>query len=143
MPHYCKQHAYTPAANSGFSFCPFCEEPAAFTKSELVSREVIAERERQEELKAAGKISFNVAAPTASNCPKLSVLAEEFGEVAHQVTDLLENNGRGSVAELRKELIQLAAVSVAWIESLTPAYEMGYDVATPETPAVSNSGKAD
>jgi NTP pyrophosphatase (non-canonical NTP hydrolase) len=42
---------------------------------------------------------------------KLTVLAEEFGEVARAI---LENNP----GNLKEELVQVAAVSVAWLESL-------------------------
>ncbi len=50
----------------------------------------------------------------SDNGVKLAVLAEEFGEVAKS---LLEHE---SVAELQQELIQVAAVAVAWAEGLEP-----------------------
>lgn len=43
---------------------------------------------------------------------KASVLAEECGEVARAVLDSDEAN-------LRNELVQVAAVAVAWLEALT------------------------
>lgn len=42
---------------------------------------------------------------------KSVVMTEEVGEVARAVLD-------GDVAQLRSELVQVAAVAVAWIESL-------------------------
>lgn len=50
--------------------------------------------------------SPNVAAPV-----KVAVLAEELGEVARA---LLDNDPDG----LRRELIQVAAVAVAWLEAV-------------------------
>lgn len=47
-----------------------------------------------------------------SNPLKLTVLAEEFGEVARAI---LEKEGKD---RLRAELIQVAAVAVAWAESI-------------------------
>jgi hypothetical protein len=42
---------------------------------------------------------------------KLAVLGEEFGEVARALLDK-------KPAQLRKELVQVAAVAVAWLESI-------------------------
>lgn len=42
---------------------------------------------------------------------KLTILAEEFGEVAMALNDTDFNN-------LRDELVQVAAVAVAWLESM-------------------------
>lgn len=78
------------------------------------------ERDRQDELFVTGKLSFNCASRTAGPPRKLRVLMEEIGEVAEAI-DLLENaNGatRTSTRHLRSELVQVAAVAVAWLESL-------------------------
>jgi len=83
-----------------------------------IFNDISTERERQEDLKAAGKFTFTLADPEgAGNKP--AVLGEEFGEVycaalnaAGSSTDAPE---RG---DLRKELIQLAACAVAWVEAL-------------------------
>jgi len=42
---------------------------------------------------------------------KVAVLGEEFGEVARAVLD-------GNAGDLQTELVQVAAVAVAWLESL-------------------------
>lgn len=47
----------------------------------------------------------------------LGILAEEFGEAAKEINELYFNRA-WSVARLRNELIQVAAVAVAMVESL-------------------------
>lgn len=136
--------------------------------SELVSRADILqyidnERSRQEMLRREGKFVLTCATfPGLSEYEKLAVLAEEFGEVAKEVTELcirrrkleaefpnkytlshLRGIFQGTAAEVREfastremsirlnhhecialrekiriELIQVAAVCVAWIESI-------------------------
>lgn len=91
--------------------------------------EVASERARQEELQRSGRFPWTCARVYApySNAPgihfeqgeripqpaKLAVLAEEFGEVARAVCECDMKN-------LREELIQVAAVAVAWAESMDP-----------------------
>jgi hypothetical protein len=69
-----------------------------------------AERFRQETLKLEGKFKYTCAYKLVPEC-KLAILAEEFGEVARAVC---ENDN----ANLCEELVQVAAVCVAWLESL-------------------------
>ena len=52
------------------------------------------------------------SSPDVAMPVKVAVLTEETGEVARAVLDL------SSVAALRAELVQVAAVAVAWLESL-------------------------
>lgn len=76
-----------------------------------------AERYRQEELKAAGRFPFTCAdTPGLTTGQKVAVLAEECGEVARAAlaADGLVKDG----GDVKKELIQVAAVCVAWLESL-------------------------
>ena len=80
--------------------------------------DVNRERERQEELRRAGKFQWTCAAPEPTPEAKYAVLGEEVGEVARHVTEALIDPKRLNPAELRKELIQVAAVAVAWAESL-------------------------
>lgn len=84
--------------------------------------EVGAERFRQEQLKAEGKFDFTCADPELGHLAAAAVLQEEVGEVAREV---LAMQGlvreTGDRARLRKELIQVAAVAVAWIEALDVA----------------------
>lgn len=73
--------------------------------------EVAAERERQERLKASGKFTHTCADLEASVGYKTIVLGEEFGEVCRAAHD-------GKPDQLREELIQVAAVAVAWVQAL-------------------------
>lgn len=109
---------------------PF-EEQARITR---VVTEVVDERVRQEALKAAGKFLWSCADNEAlrnktlravSEPEKFAVLGEEFGEVAREVVEQMIALDRGDgerslecLRKTRKELIQVAAVCVAWVESL-------------------------
>jgi hypothetical protein len=83
-----------------------------------------AERERQEKSFRTGKFLFTCASPTADPKRKLRILTEELGEVAKAIDQLEVAESRNSLAikswraELKLELIQVAAVAVAWLESL-------------------------
>lgn len=101
-----------------------------------VLTEVKQERVRQEELKADGKFLWTCsdnyftppgAEPFArtkvSESEKLAVLSEEVGEASKEVVEgiIHVSKGESSVSDLtklRKELVQVAAVAVAWVESL-------------------------
>lgn len=74
---------------------------------------ILKERARQERLKRQGKFPWTCATTNAlvSRADKLTVLAEEFGEVARAICD-------GDDANLRDELTQVAAVCLAFLESL-------------------------
>jgi|SRR5579884_2887439 len=95
----------------------------ALQKTMRVLVEVQAERARQDELVTTGKHKFNCA-QHVGNLRKLPVLMEEVGEVAkevyeHDVTPVIEITKRREIKnKLRKELIQTAAVCVAWAEAL-------------------------
>ncbi len=78
-----------------------------------VLHDVGMERFRQERLRIAGKFSATCADPTAmTNAERFAVLGEEFGEVAREVVE------HGDDGVLRDELVQVAAVAVAWIEAI-------------------------
>lgn len=76
------------------------------------------ERDRQEQLKAAGRFKFSCADLEMTNPERLAVLAEEFGEAAHEVNETIGGHAVLNRANLRKELVQVAAVACAWIEAL-------------------------
>jgi hypothetical protein len=85
-------------------------------------RLVKAERIRQDTLKAEGRFEFTCADDGLTNAEKLACLTEELGEVAQEV---LTQEGRrlardtvGTKEALRKELVQVSAVALAWIEAL-------------------------
>ena len=96
---------------------------------EMPFDKIHAERVRQEKLFRTGKITLNVASPTPDVKRKLRVLVEEVGEVAQAIDqlELAENSPRGRMQYWRfhlcEELIQVAAVTVAWMESLQTATE--------------------
>jgi hypothetical protein len=79
------------------------------------------ERRRQDELVRDGKLPFNCADPKIPGCEKTEVIGEEYGEVCKASYELRTWNGGPTDAlkkQLRIELIQLAATTVAWLESL-------------------------
>lgn len=77
-----------------------------------VMDQVRAERLRQERLRNDGKIRYTVASPDCPVVLRLSALIEEVGEVARCL-----NDGEGD-RRLADELVQVAAVAVAWVEYL-------------------------
>ena len=100
--------------------------------------DIIAERERQEELKRAGKFPWSLADhvrwPTddelragaqrgaflrISPAEKLAVLAEEFGEASNEVCRSLAAPLRANA--LYAELVQVAACCLAWLEAIEDA----------------------
>lgn len=85
---------------------------------------VASERGRQEFLKAEGKFAYSCADKEISHSEALTVLTEEVGEAAHEV-----NEGIGGryidKRRLLKELIQVAAVAVAWAEKTHAEIEVG------------------
>lgn len=96
--------------------------------------EVASERMRQEQLKATGKFLWTCADNEAfrqkvlaavTEPEKLAVLGEEFGEVCKEVVEEVIATDRMSPSrafecrlKLRKELLEVAACCVAWVESL-------------------------
>jgi hypothetical protein len=85
--------------------------------------EVAAERARQHALLPARAIGYDCADPAVPLDRKLRTLVEEVGEVA-QAIDILELCGAPTFLlcheQLRNEVLQVAAVAVAIVESLTP-----------------------
>lgn len=90
-----------------------------------VLAEVAEERARQEEMKAQGRFQYTCADEGMNNFERFAVLGEEVGEVAREALTLpgirLARDTEGTVQALRKELIQVAAVAVAWAEGLADA----------------------
>lgn len=98
------------------------------------------ERERQEILLIQGKFPWSCANLEVGDRAKLSVLAEEFGEAAKEAAQIgeirdqytivygkdcpagfppdVQNSINAKKKLLREELIQIAAVCVAWCEAL-------------------------
>lgn len=70
---------------------------------------ISCERERQDELKAEGRFDHTCADPELSDFERLAILVEEIGEVSRA----LQGDG-----DLEEELIQTAAVALAWLEGI-------------------------
>lgn len=83
-----------------------------------VLEDVRRECARQDELKKAGRFKHHCGDKEMSDPERFAVLGEEVGEVARAVLELgkLANDKHGK--ELRKELIQVAAVCTKWVEGM-------------------------
>jgi hypothetical protein len=81
--------------------------------------EVGFERNRQEDAKAEGRFA-STCADSIPNAERLVILAREFGEVCRATE--VSGDRRQVLIEARKglrgELLQVAAVAVAWVEGL-------------------------
>jgi NTP pyrophosphatase (non-canonical NTP hydrolase) len=76
-------------------------------KSDTIHHLILLERERQNRLHP-----FNNPSTDVSDTFKLSVMIEEVGEVARAILDGEPNT------QLMQELVQVAAVATAWLESI-------------------------
>lgn len=89
--------------------------------NEVVLEDIRKERIRQEKLKAAGKFKYTAADVECPDLDRLAALMEEIGESA---TASMEERSTATPRDvlkpgnLRKELIQVAAVACAWVESI-------------------------
>ena len=82
--------------------------------------DIADERDRQEVLRESGKFSATCATVGEHRMDDfqcLAVLGEEFGEVSRAVCEQIAGNIENR-AHLRTELVQVAAVAVAWVERL-------------------------
>lgn len=75
------------------------------------------ERLHQEQLKAAGRFK-NTCSDPISDFERLAILGEEYGEAARAALERAGSSNDVHGADLEKELIQIAAVAVAWVEGL-------------------------
>ena len=73
---------------------------------------------KQELFKLAGRFAHSCADVGVSDFERLAILAEEFGEVAHEVNETIGGHAPLNREKLRKELVQVAAVCVAWLQGL-------------------------
>lgn len=100
-------------------------------QTQAVLADVIRERIRQAELVAAGKLAMDVSDPhweeAGAHALKATILMEEAGEVAKEVYEIVTGPHHDRdlrLSRLRTELIQVAAVAVAWVESLETQEEV-------------------
>jgi NTP pyrophosphatase (non-canonical NTP hydrolase) len=87
-----------------------------------VVNSVIRERWRQEEKCAAkrdeGHDWLTCADPRNTDGTRLTILLEEVGEVAQELNDARGEGRPIHLGRLRNELVQVAAVAVAWCEAI-------------------------
>lgn len=89
------------------------EEIELMTPPRVAILRVLDERIRQEELRELGHFGFTCADPV-TDAARLPVLIEEVGEVANAMLE-------GDPEKLLTEVVQVAAVAVAWAEALLAA----------------------
>lgn len=96
---------------------PMEGSPARAGKVGDILLAIVTERDRQEELRAAGRFLHSAASPALAHSERCLILGEEFGEVARACLEAsqLANDSHGKL--IRTELIQLAAVALAWLEA--------------------------
>jgi hypothetical protein len=121
-------------ATVGFGF----GEPTGLTDAQWRVLCLIAEeRKRQDALVRRGKFSWNCSFDGPPYAEKLAVLSEEVGEVAREVVEHVITRDKYAADEklktmpphreeyfrerLRSELVQVAAVCLAWVEHLSGA----------------------
>ena len=94
------------------------EEQRRGVMLDAILEDVKKERLHQEVLKKQGKFAHTCADLRMTHHERLTVLTEEVGEVARAA--LVESGlaKESKPQDLEKELIQVAAVAVAWIEAL-------------------------
>ena len=95
--------------------------------NEVVLEDIRKELIRQEKLKAAGKFKYTAADVECPDLDRLAALMEEIGESA---TASMEERSTATPRDekpssLRKELIQVAAVACAWVESIDVRADAG------------------
>lgn len=78
----------------------------------------VAEVQRQDDLARAGKFGGTHVMPGGSDLERLAVLAEEFGEASIEVCKGIEVNRQVRREGLRDELVQVAAVALAWVAAI-------------------------
>ncbi len=85
-----------------------------------IDAEIAAERARQEYAAAKNHdIGWcSLADPETPTEYRLAVLAEEFGEIAKELNEIRVGSPGSGIGRLRAELVQVAAVAVAWVEGI-------------------------
>ncbi|MDR3457991.1 MAG: hypothetical protein P4N60_11135 [Verrucomicrobiae bacterium] len=77
------------------------------------------ERLHQEQLLRDGELLFRCSDAVINPKRKLRVLVEELGEVAEAIDALEDIQAESRRQALKSELVQVAAVAVAWLETPT------------------------
>ena len=85
---------------------------------QTAAQEIIAEVHRQDTLARAGKFDGTHIMPGGTDLQRLTVLAEEVGEASIEVCKGITVGGQVRRPGLRTELIQVAAVALAWVTAI-------------------------
>lgn len=81
-------------------------------------QEAVKEVYRQDKLARTGKFGGTHVMPGGTDLERLAVLAEEFGEASIEVCKAITLDGQERRAGLRDELVQVAAVCLAWVAAI-------------------------
>lgn len=125
LPHARRNLRDDLATIAAFAFAWLCDYRAPdardFRELEITER-IWEEREHQRRLLRDGKILFACDSTIVDARRKFRVLTEEVGEVANALDRLEANTYRHQLSTLNHhlqcELVQVAAVAIAWLESL-------------------------
>lgn len=93
-------------------------EQTARRNPRSVLSDVATERRRQFALQAAGRFRDTPSDRAMPDVSRLASLVEEVGEVARALQELHGAVSDTHGADLRKELLQVAALAVAWVQHL-------------------------
>lgn len=90
------------------------------SRLEYVLITVGSERKRQLLLQKQGRFKYTLSDEGLTDAERLACIVEEVGEVGRNVLARasLVSDGEESPEALRKELCQIAALAVAWMERL-------------------------
>jgi hypothetical protein len=82
-----------------------------------VFRAINAERLRQEQLRMEGRFKSTCAGHSLTDPEKAIILGEECGEVCGAIVQDERLANDRTQSDVRKEILHVAAVAVAWLES--------------------------
>jgi hypothetical protein len=93
------------------------------SRTREVMQQVLLERHNQDEMRDKGRFRYTCADDGLSDGDRLAILTEELGEVARAMQGqehrrLSLHEPVTSPSELRRELVQVAAIAIAWAERL-------------------------
>ena len=92
--------------------------PCILSYGQSIHEEIDDERHRQEGFVKSGRFARTCASMEMTDGERYAVLGEEFGEVGRAILEKMRLANDTHHKDLRKELIQVAAVCVAWIQGL-------------------------
>lgn len=107
----------------GPSICPYCAgelSEKVSASAQVLSRETMDAIQNEAVRAHLKHQEFSMLSPRYSAGDRLAILVEEVGEVAHELTydGGGPGVGEGRIEELKKELIQVSAMSASWYEYL-------------------------